>query len=336
MEKRRLGRTGLEISLMSMGGIPFQRSDAKNTVAIMRRALELGVNFIDTARGYTVSENYIGQGLKELGRENFIIATKSNKRTRKEILAELETSLQELQTDYIDLYQFHNVSNFADYETLMGEEGGYQAIVEKRDAGVIRHIGITSHSADMLKRFIEDDHFETIQFPYNSVERQAEEHFKLAKSKDMGVLVMKPLAGGAIMNKPLALREIMENPAITALIPGVDSVEQLEENVALASPLVPLSAEERAIIRQEAEELGTRFCRRCRYCLPCAVGIDIPMMFILEGYYSRYNLQDWAKERYDAIEIKASDCIECGLCESRCPYHLPIRDMLKQTAESFR
>ena len=328
MEKRALGRTGLIVSAVGLGGIPFQRIDAEQTTAIMRRALELGINLIDTARGYTVSESYIGQGLKQLGRERFIVATKSMKRDRQGVLEELATSLNNLQTDYIDLYQFHNVATQADYEVLMGENGAYRAIMEKKAEGVIRHVGITSHSVDLLNQFVEDGHFETIQFPYNPMERQGEQVFRAAQAKGIGFLVMKPYAGGAIMNKALALRTELENPAVSCIIPGVDSLEQLEMNARLASPFVPLTDEERQIMQQEADELGSRFCRRCGYCKPCAVGIDIPMVFMMEGYHTRYGLHDWVAERYDTFPKKAKDCIECGLCESRCPYHLPIREMM--------
>ena len=332
MIKRSLGNTGLMVPSVGLGGIPFQRIDAAGTSDILGRALELGANFIDTARGYTVSESYIGQGLKQHGRDNFILATKSMKRDEAGILAELHTSLSELGTDYIDLYQFHNVASFAEYDSLMAPGGAYQAIARQVEKGVIGHIGISTHSLDLLSRFISDGYFETVQFPYNPVERQAEDLFRQAHDSGLGILVMKPFAGGAIMNKPLALRSILENPAVSVVIPGVDSIEQLEENVALASPWQALNDDERAVLQAEAEELGSHFCRRCRYCLPCAVGIDIPMVFLMEGYYSRYHLTDWVQERYAGFDKKAKDCIECGLCESRCPYHLPIRDMLKHAS----
>lgn len=222
MEKRALGNTGLIVSAVGLGGIPFQRIDANETTTIMRRALELGINLIDTARGYTVSERYIGHGLKELGREKFIVATKSMKRDRLGVLAELAISLSELQTDYIDLYQFHNVATLADYEKLMHpEDGAYQAIREKMNAGIISHVGITSHSVDLLAKFVEDGHFETIQFPYNPMERQGEAVFVEAHKKGMGILVMKPYAGGAIMNKDLALFEVSsKTPRCRVLSPG--------------------------------------------------------------------------------------------------------------------
>lgn len=332
MIKRPLGKTGLMVAPVGLGGIPFQRIDAEGTKEILGRALELGANFIDTARGYTVSEKYIGYGLKALGREKFILATKSMKRDREGVLEELAISLSELGTDYIDLYQFHIVGTIVDYEKLMGQDGAFQAITEKKTEGIIHHIGITTHSVDMLKRFVEDGFFETIQFPYNPVERQGEELLIQAHKQGIGTLVMKPFAGGAIDNKSLALRTILENEAISVVIPGVDSIEQLEQNISVASPLVPLSDDERAIMNEEADSLGTHFCRRCRYCLPCTVDIDIPDVFLLEGYFSRYNLIELVRNRYNKSNAKAKDCIECGICESRCPYQLPIRDMMKRAS----
>lgn len=319
-------------SAVSLGGIPFQRVDAEVTTHILQRALELGVNFIDTARGYTVSEQYIGEALKVVGREHFILATKSMKTKGEDILEELAISLKTLQTNYIDLYQFHNVGSLAAYEELVAPKGALEAVRRKKEEGVIGHIGLTTHRKDVLEQALKDDFYETIQFPFNPMERHGEALFKQAKVQDVGIIVMKPYAGGAIVNKEYALRFELEHEAVSIVIPGVDSLEQLEFNARLASPFVPLKPEERAIIEKEAKELGEHFCRRCGYCLPCAVEINIPMMFLLEGYYTRYNLKEWSETRYKAMDKKAKDCIACGLCESRCPYELPIIDMMKRTS----
>ena len=143
---------------------------------------------------------------------------------------------------------------------------------------------------------------------------------------------MKPLAGGAILNAELSLRFILENQNITSVIPGMDTEEQIIENSSVGNNYRKLNDEERSKILKEAEELGNEFCRRCGYCTPCPQGIDIPTQFLFEGYYTRYNLKEWAKERYNASSKKASECIECGLCESKCPYNLPIRKMLKKVS----
>lgn len=146
---------------------------------------------------------------------------------------------------------------------------------------------------------------------------------------------MKPMAGGALSNGELAMRFILENPNITVVIPGMDSVDQVIQNAKAGNELRKLTDEEREIIEKEAAELGTEFCRRCGYCAPCTVGIDIPTQFVIDAYYTRYNLQDWAVARYNSMSVKASECIECAECESRCPYDLPIIDMLKKVASHY-
>lgn len=335
MQKRILGRTGLEVSAVGFGGIPIQRVDKDTAVAMLMEAHNQGINFIDTARGYLVSEELIGEALKVIGREKFVLATKSMNRTYEGIKGELETSLNNLKVDYIDLYQFHNVRSMEDYNKLMAEDGAYNYALKAKELGLIKHIGISSHSSDVLKIVVETDYFETIQFPYNAVERQGEEVFKRAKERNIGVIIMKPLAGGAISKGELAIRFILENPNVSVVIPGMDSVEQVIENAKPGKDNRGLSDDERVMIEQEAKELGTQFCRRCGYCAPCTVGIDIPTQFVLDSYYTRYNLQQWATDRYNAQEISAGDCIDCGICESRCPYDLPIRDMLKKVASHY-
>ena len=333
MEKKRLGKTGFLVSVIGFGGIPIQRVDKAEAIKIIGTAKEVGINFIDTARGYTVSESLIGYGLEEHGRENFILATKSGKRDYNGILEELNTSLNNLKTDYIDLFQFHNVKSSEELEFLMSEEGGLKAIKEAKSNGIVKEIGITSHMPELLNKAIDTGEFATIQCPYNPVERQAEEVFKKAKDLDIGVIVMKPLAGGAIRNAALSLRFIINNPNITVAIPGMDSIEQVIENASLGREIMPLNEKEKSILLKEAEELGTEFCRRCGYCMPCPQGIDIPSQFLMEGYYKRYNLEQWAMERYHSMEFRAKDCVECGSCEKKCPYNLPIRKMLKRVDE---
>lgn len=329
MEKRTLGRTNFQVSVIGFGGIPIQRVDKEMAIKMIEETKEAGINFIDTARGYTISESLIGYGLEHCGRENFILATKSMKRDYEGILEELNISLNNLRTSYIDLFQFHNVSTFEDLDFLMSEKGGLKAIKEAKQKGIIKEIGITSHSPEILDKAMDTGEFATIQCPYNPVELQAEEIFKKANRLNIGVIVMKPLAGGAIRNAALSLRFIINNPNVTVAIPGMDSIEQIVENANLGNKVEPLNDEEKAIILKEAEELGSEFCRRCGYCLPCSQGIDIPAQFLMEGYYTRYNLKEWAVERYKAMEVKAVDCIECGECETKCPYDLPIRKMLK-------
>jgi uncharacterized protein len=334
MNYRELGSTGLKVSVIGFGGIPIQRIDDIDAQKVIIRAEEKGINFIDTARGYSVSEEYIGKAL-EGRRDKWIIATKSMSRNREDMVKDVNISLGNLKTDYIDLYQFHNIKTMAEYDKVLGEDGAYNALVQYKNEGKIRHIGITSHSLDILKIAIESGKFETIMYPYNIVENQAEEIFKRAKELNIGVIAMKPMAGGALTNGTLALKYILQNENVTCAIPGMGKLEEIEENSELGSNIVALTEAEKAEAKTIADELGTEFCRRCGYCAPCSQGIDIPSVFLFQGYKERYNLAQWAEERYSAMKYKAKDCIECGACEKRCPYNLPIRNMLKKVGQIF-
>ena len=333
MEYRTLGKTGLRISRMGFGGIPIQRIDAEGTKLLLKKMAEQGINYIDTARGYTVSEEYIGYGLEGL-RDKFVLATKSMSRTKEAMASDIETSLRNLRTDYIDLYQVHN-PNMDQLEQVTGKGGALEALMEAKDAGKIGHIGITAHSTAVFEKALELDWVETVMFPYNIVESQGEELIRRCAEKKIGFIAMKPLAGGAIEDSSLALRYVCSNPDMTVVIPGMAEISELETNIAACENTAPLSEEEQERIENVRGQLGTDFCRRCNYCAPCTVGIDIPSAFLFAGYLQRYNLAEWGKSRYSTLKVKASACIGCGECETRCPYHLPIREKLKQCAKDM-
>ena len=333
MEYRILGKTGLKISRLGFGGIPIQRIDAEGTKVLMHQLKDAGVNFIDTARGYTVSEEYLGYALEGI-REDFVIATKSMSRTKEAMAADIDISLKNLRTDHIDLYQVHNATP-EQLQQVVAPGGALEALQEAKAAGKIGHIGLTAHSLDTFKMALEMDWVETFMFPYNIVETQAEKLIAEAAKKNIGFIDMKPLAGGAIEDATLALRYICANPNVTVVIPGMAEPKELQQNIAAVSDTSPITAEEKAKFLEVRSQLGTQFCRRCNYCQPCSAGINISGAFLFDGYLSRYGLADWAKSRYATMEKKASDCIGCGACEDRCPYNLPIRQMLKQVAQDF-
>lgn len=334
MNYRNLVNSGLKVSVIGFGGIPIQRIDNESAKEVIIAAEKKGINFIDTARGYSVSEEYIGEAL--LGRrDKWIIATKSMARDKQSMSNDINKSLANLKTDYIDLYQLHNVKTMEDYNKVLSEDGAYEALLKFKQEGKIKHIGITSHSLEILKLAIESGKFETIMYPYNIVEDQAEKLFKRAKELNIGIIAMKPMAGGAINNGTLALKYILQNESVTCAIPGMGKIEEVEENAAVASNDIKLTEDEKLEIKKISDELGTEFCRRCGYCAPCTKGIDIPGIFLLQGYKERYNLKKWAEDRYEALKVTAKDCIECGKCESRCPYNLPIIKMLKDVKKTF-
>ena len=333
MEYRTLGKTGLKVSRMGFGGIPIQKIDEEGTRRLLQEMAEKGINYIDSARGYTVSEQYIGYGLQGI-RDKFILATKSMSRTKEAMAADIETSLKNFRTDYIDLYQVHNPS-MEQLDQVMGEGGALEALMEAKATGKIGHIGLTAHSTAVFERALELDWVETIMFPYNIVEQQGAELIHRCTEKNIGFIDMKPLAGGAIEDGTLALRYVCSNPDVSVVIPGMAESSELEENMAACSNEAPLTEEELAKMEAVRKQLGTDFCRRCNYCAPCSVGINIPSVFLFAGYLQRYDLGDWARDRYSTLKVKASACIECGKCEPRCPYHLPIREKLKQCARDF-
>ena len=333
MEYRILGKTGLKISRMGFGGIPIQRIDAAGTRKLCLQMKEAGINYIDTARGYTVSEEYLGEALEGI-RDDFIIATKSMARTKEAMAADIEISLKNLRTNYIDLYQVHN-PNMAQLEQVMAPGGALDALMEAKAAGKIGNIGLTAHAIEVFEKALELPWVETIMFPYNIVESQGEELIKACLEKNIGFIVMKPLAGGAIEDATLAIRYCLNNPAVTVVIPGMAEEKELQQNLAAANDVSPLNAEELANVEAIRKQLGTQFCRRCNYCQPCVKGINISGCFLFHGYLDRYGLADWARGRYATLPVKASACIECGACENRCPYNLPIRMMLKKVAKDF-
>ncbi|MBE6673010.1 MAG: aldo/keto reductase [Ruminococcaceae bacterium] len=325
-----LGRTGLMISRVGFGGIPIQRTEEEKIPALFDALIEEGINFIDTARGYTVSEEYIGRALAGR-RDQFVLATKSMARSAEAMAADIEISLGNLQTDHIDLYQIHNPGP-ADLEKVLAPGGAMEALVDAKKAGKIGHIGLTCHLTEVFEKALEIPQVETVMFPYNPVETQGEALIAKCREKGIGFIAMKPLAGGAIENAELAMRFILQNEAVSVVIPGMYCPEEVKMNARAAGTLTKEDLIEIDALRRT---LGTQFCRRCNYCAPCTAGINIPGVFLFEGYLERYGLEGWARDRYNAMAKTASDCIGCGVCETRCPYGLPIRDMMKKAEKAF-
>lgn len=321
---RILGKTNLKVNEIGCGGIPIQRVSQEVVNDMINEMVKQNINFIDTARGYSISEELLGNALVGK-RDKFILATKSMSRTYEGMKKDIEISLNNLKTNYIDIYQIHNVSLKDDYK------GAYEALVEAKEKGLIGHIGVTSHSLEFMENIIKTDMFETIQFPYNIVETQAEEVFKKAKDNNIGIIVMKPLAGGAITNAKVAIKYILNNENISVVIPGMESVDQVKENNKIKEG--QYTDLEIKNIKEVKQLLDNDFCRRCGYCLPCTKGINIPFVFLCEGYVTRYNLGEWGLSRYQTLPAKASDCISCKVCESRCPYKLKISEKMKKVVK---
>ncbi len=331
MQKRKLGKTDMMVSAVGFGGIPIQGVSFEEADRIFKKALDEGINFFDSARAYTDSEEKMGRTLPGV-RDRIYLSTKALSRTAPKLAEEIETSLRNLRTDMIDLYQLHSVGSLAELDNVLSPGGAYDALVEARAAGKVRWLGITGHSREVMLKAIETGFFDTAQFPFNPIETEWEEAvIPAAKKAGIGTICMKPFAGGAIRNHKAALRFVLTR-GMDVAIPGMDAVEQVEENASVAKKIVPPSEAELVRLHAEQVRWGERFCRRCGYCMPCPNGLNIPFLFLIEGYYTRYELQDWALARLEALEKKFGDCAACGECLKKCPYNLPIPGMMEDAA----
>ncbi len=295
----------------------------------MNRCLQLGITFIDTANAYTNSEERIGKAITGWC-EELILATKTLSRTREEVGNHLRLSLKRLGVEYIDLYQFHNISDSNTLDKIL-EPGGPMAVIEEaKRTGLVKHIGVTSHSMDMAKELVKSDRFETIMFPFNFITCEAaDELLPLAREHDVGFIAMKPLAGGMLDNITIAFKYLLQFPD-AVLIPGIEKVHEIEEIVQLLGRSHAVTAAERGEMERLRQELGKVFCRRCDYCQPCAEEIPISLVMTIKSFLKRLPperlFSGWIADELE----KAANCTKCGDCEERCPYGLPIRGMVEE------
>jgi predicted aldo/keto reductase-like oxidoreductase len=330
-----LGRTGLKVKSLGFGGIPIQRVSEEEAVDVVRRCYDLGINYYDTARGYTTSEERIGKALEDV-RDRVILATKSHQRTAEGIKKELEISLRNLRTGYIDVYQLHNVQNEEQWRQVREPGGALEAVEEAKEQGKINHISVTSHSPDLAAEMIKTGLFETVMIPYNYLTtKPADELLPACKKLNVGTIIMKPFGGGAFSNANTALKYVLSNPDCDLVIPGMLSVAEVEENINVWMGDHTLTDEERRLIERDKEKLGNQFCRACNYCQPCPQGIPISNILRTESTLRRTG---WTERRVNSVKEakeKLETCIHCGQCESRCPYSLPIQELLPKAMQSL-
>lgn len=326
---RILGKTNLKVFVIGFGGIPIRVLSVDDAVKVIRRAYELGVNFYDTARGYGDSERKIGLALRDV-RKNAIIATKTSSRDYDGAMRDLERSLSELNVDYIDIWQLHNVSDLKALERVLSDDGALQALRDARQDGRVRFIGITGHNTEILLKAMEAYSFDTVQFPFNYLADDAKyELIPKANKLGLGIIIMKPLAGGELSHPLAALRYILSYE-VSVVIPGMKSIGEVEENVnsILANP--SLSDDELRLIEEDRAKLNRIFCRGCMYCMPCPNDIPISSLLRIKQFINRTGFSEAVLRIYERAKQTVPNCTRCLQCEEKCPYKLPITKLIRE------
>ena len=331
MELTRLGRTGLMATRTAFGVLPIQRTDREEAARILRRAHEAGINFYDTARAYSDSEEKIGYALGGV-RDEIILATKSGATTREGVSADLETSLRHLKTDRVDLLQLHNPGVLPEPDD---PNSSYAALLEAQRKGMVRFIGITNHRLDVAVRAVQSGLYDTMQFPLSAISSADDlDLIRVCAEHDVGVVAMKALCGGLLTHAPAAFAFLRTYPNVVPIW-GIQHMSELEEFIALEASPPQLGAEMEALIARDCEELAGNFCRACGYCLPCPAEIPIPMagrmsLLLDRMPYQQFLSDDWYEQMH-----RIDNCIECGKCRERCPYDLDTPKTLKKMLAAY-
>lgn len=331
MAKVRLGRTEIMAEKNAFGALPIQRISVEAAVKLLRRAYAQGVNFYDTARWYTDSEEKLGEAFEGM-RDKIYIATKTGAATAEEFWRDLHTSLTNLRTDYVDIYQFHNPA----FCPKPGDGTGlYEAMLEAKEKGMIRHIGITNHRLNIAHEAVESGLYETLQFPFSYL--ASEKDIELAeqcKAADMGFIAMKALSGGLITNSAAAYAFLAQYENVLPIW-GIQREKELDEFLSYVENPPVLDEELSAVIARDREELLGDFCRGCGYCMPCPVGIEINncarMSLLIRRAPSAAQLTPEMQEKMKRIE----DCLHCGKCKSKCPYGLDTPGLLEKNYKDY-
>jgi uncharacterized protein len=322
-----LGKTGLTISEVGFGGIPIIRLDEDTAVAVLSRAYESGITLYDTANAYRDSEKKMGRAFEGL-RDKVVLATKTMRRDAPGVVEQLENSLRMMQTDYIDIYQLHQVAQETDWSVITGPGGAMEAVIKAKEQGKIRFIGVTSHNPAMAVKLVKTGMFSTVQFPFNFIEDAAKDELHIAaRERGIGILAMKPFAGGVIDNAGIAFKFLRGHADVIPL-PGFDSLEKVDEVVSFYKQPNRVTEDDLKLMDNYRIELGKEFCRRCEYCQPCPQGVMITAAMSYRVVASRMSPQVAAEFSKIPMESVAL-CTECRECVDRCPYDLPIPDILK-------
>ncbi len=332
MRQITLGKTGITVPQNAFGALPIQRVDKETAVKLLRRAYEGGMRFFDTARAYSDSEEKVGEAFEGM-RDKVYIATKTGAKTPEEFWEHLETSLKNLRTDYVDLYQFH----CADQCYRPGDGTGmYECMEEAKRQGKIRHIGITAHKLYIAEEIVRSGLYETLQYPFSYLSSKREEELvENCRKADMGFIAMKGLAGGLI-NRSDAAMAFMSRFEQVLPIWGIQRETELEEWLGYMKDTPALTEETAAFIEKEKQELTGDFCRGCGYCMPCPAGIMINQCARMSLMLRRAPSSAWLTPEMQAEMKKIEGCLECRQCVEKCPYELNTPELLKKNYEDYK
>lgn len=332
MEKVRLGRTNIVVNRNGFGALPVQRVNKEEAKVILKKAYANGINFFDSARAYSDSEEKIGLSLSDV-RKDIYIATKTMATTVEDFWRDLNTSLELLKTDYIDIYQFHNPS-FCPKPN--DGTGLYEAMLEAKEQGKIKHIGITNHRLHVAKEAVESGLYDTLQFPFSYLASDKEEKLvRLCKEKDVGFICMKALSGGLITRSDVAYAYLAQFDN-TLPIWGIQKEKELDEFISYNDNPPVLNDEIKAIIEYDRQELAGEFCRGCGYCMPCPMGIEINQCARMSLMLRRSPSANWLSPHWQEEMKKIETCINCGKCKAHCPYDLNTPELLKKNYEDYK
>lgn len=326
-----LGKTGITTPQNAFGALPVQRVDMNMAVKLLRRAYEGGMTFFDTARAYSDSEEKLGEAFDGM-RDRIFISSKTQAKTPEKFWADLETTLKNLRTDYLDIYQFHCAS--VCYRPGDGT-GMYEAMVEAKKQGKIRHIGITAHLIGVAEDIVKSGLYETLQFPFSYLANERE--IKLVEDTEkagMGFIAMKGLAGGLLTNSRACMAFMSKYNALP--IWGIQREEELEEWLSFFNEDIEMTDEIAAFIEEDRKSLQGDFCRGCGYCMPCSVGIQINNCARMSQLIRRAPSANFLGEEWQGLMGKIEDCIDCGLCKSKCPYGLDTPNLLRKNLADYK
>ncbi len=332
MRTIKLGKTGIETPQNAFGALPIQRVDMQEAVRLLHMAYDGGMRFFDTARAYTDSEEKLGEAFSGM-RDKLYIASKTQAKTPEKLWEDLETSLAKLKTDYLDLYQLHCVPQC--YKPGDGT-GMYEALLEAKQKGMVRHIGITAHKIGVAEEIVESGLYETLQFPFSYLATDRDIRLvKACRERDMGFIAMKGLSGGLLTNAKACMAFMQQYDNVLPIW-GVQRESELKQWLSFFSEDAAMDEEARSLIEADKAKLSEDFCRGCGYCAPCTVGIVINQCARMSLMIRRAPSGEWLNEHWYNEMKKIENCTECGACMSRCPYELKIPPLLKKNWADYQ